>query len=160
MSVFSERLKEERKRLNLNQTDFGEIAGVGKEAQLHYEKGNRCPDADYLMAVAAAGVDVLYLLTGKRMSALDMALSADEADLVAAYRRADSHTPVSARQLIAKLASSLAPEDTSIQRPRDANPSQQGLRISIGGSVGQHVEGNATISAPQTFHVGSSKKQK
>lgn len=160
MSEFFDRLKEERKRLELNQAEFGEIAGIGKITQLHYEKGDRSPDANYLMAVAAAGVDVLYLLTGKRMSALDMALSADEADLVAAYRRADSHTPVSARQLIAKLASSLAPEETPAQRPRDASPSQQGLRISIGGSVGQHVEGNATISAPQTFHVGSPKKQK
>ncbi len=38
-------------------------------AQLKYEKGDRAPDADYLEAVAAKGVDVLYVLTGKRVGA-------------------------------------------------------------------------------------------
>lgn len=37
-----------------------------KVAQINYEKGKRKPDAEYLAAIAAAGVDVLYVLTGQR----------------------------------------------------------------------------------------------
>ena len=65
-SNFFERLIEERKRLGLNQEEFGALAGVGKHSQLNYEKGSRKPDADYLIALEAHGVDVTYLLTGKR----------------------------------------------------------------------------------------------
>lgn len=60
------RLREERERLRLSQAALGEIGRVRKQAQLKYEKGDRSPDADYLSAVAAAGVDVLYVLTGMR----------------------------------------------------------------------------------------------
>ncbi|MCL2524596.1 MAG: XRE family transcriptional regulator [Betaproteobacteria bacterium] len=50
----------------MNQTELGAIAGVQKQAQLKYEKGERTPDADYLAAIAAAGADALYILTGQR----------------------------------------------------------------------------------------------
>ena len=54
------RLREERERLGLNQEGFGQLGGVRKQAQLLYEKDERKPDSDYLVAVAAAGVDVLF----------------------------------------------------------------------------------------------------
>lgn len=50
----------------MSQTDFGALGGVQKRAQINYESGSRSPDAEYLSAIAAAGVDVLYVLTGKR----------------------------------------------------------------------------------------------
>ena len=58
------RLREERVRLGFNQMDFGELAGVKKNAQINYESGKRSPDAAYLSAIATAGVDILYVLTG------------------------------------------------------------------------------------------------
>jgi len=63
---FGDRLREERNRLVLTQTALGQIGGVQGRAQRLYEQGERRPDSDYLAAVAAAGVDVLYVLTGKR----------------------------------------------------------------------------------------------
>ncbi len=66
MSDFGNRLREERSRLKLNQVEFGELGGVSKNAQLNYEKGERSPDADYLMALIPHGIDVHYLLTGER----------------------------------------------------------------------------------------------
>lgn len=66
MINFSERLVKERSRLGLSQTAFGELASVTKLTQFNYEKGNRNPDASYLIAVSEAGVDVNYLLTGER----------------------------------------------------------------------------------------------
>ncbi|KAF1021870.1 MAG: hypothetical protein GAK30_01559 [Paracidovorax wautersii] len=67
MSTFSDRLVEERKRLGLNQSDFGALGGVKKHAQLNYESGLRNPDSSYLEAIALHGVDVGYLLTGVRL---------------------------------------------------------------------------------------------
>lgn len=61
-----ERLKEERIRLGLNQSQFAAIGGVQKGAQINYEQGKRNPDSDYLAAIAISGVDVQYILTGVR----------------------------------------------------------------------------------------------
>lgn len=65
MSI-GDRLKAERERLALNQTAFGELGGVKKLAQINYENGSRSPDAHYLEAIASAGADVLYIITGQR----------------------------------------------------------------------------------------------
>ncbi|WP_418648871.1 helix-turn-helix domain-containing protein [Thauera butanivorans] len=61
-----ERLREERERMGLSQEAMGAIGGVKKLAQFNYEKGERAPDSTYLAAIAAAGADVLYVLTGQR----------------------------------------------------------------------------------------------
>lgn len=60
------RLREERRRIHLTQSGLAAIGGVTRSAQGNYESGARSPDAAYLMRVAAAGVDVLYVLTGRR----------------------------------------------------------------------------------------------
>lgn len=88
MVSFSDRLQEERKRLGLNQADFGAVGSVTKKTQMLYESGVRHPGADYLQAVASIGVDVLYLLTGNRMDAVPPAqqLARDEVALLENYR--------------------------------------------------------------------------
>jgi len=86
MDSLGNRLREERERLGLSQEAFGEIGGVKKLAQRNYEKGNRQPDASYLTAVAAIGVDVMYVLTGQRVAPAQPALSRREAALVDNYR--------------------------------------------------------------------------
>lgn len=60
------RLREERERLGLSQTQLGELGGVGKMSQINYEKDQRLPKADYLAALEAAGVDMRYVVTGQR----------------------------------------------------------------------------------------------
>ena len=64
MNGIGSRLLKERERLGLSQRAFGEIGGVQANAQGKYESGDRAPKADYLAAVAAVGVDVLFVLTG------------------------------------------------------------------------------------------------
>lgn len=63
------RLKEERERLSLSQTELADRAGVTRKTQFNYEGGERQPDAAYLVAVAGAGVDVNYVLFGKKLPA-------------------------------------------------------------------------------------------
>ena len=66
MDNIGARLRDERERLGKNQDAFAALAGVGKRALIHYEKSERSPDANFLAAIAAAGADVLYILTGQR----------------------------------------------------------------------------------------------
>ena len=66
MGTVADRLKNERARLGLNQTDFAAIAGQSKKSQMRYEAGERSPDAAYLSLLASAGADVAYILTGVR----------------------------------------------------------------------------------------------
>lgn len=95
MSI-GERLKAERERLGLNQTDFGALGGVQKQAQLKYERGDRSPDSAYLASVSEAGVDVLYVLTGQRapLPRMTQSMTYGSANVVAMptneYRQATS----------------------------------------------------------------------
>ena len=83
---FFERLREERKRLKLNQSQLAALAGTTKNSQLNYEKGNVCPSATYLAAIAAAGVDVQYVLTGRRSA--EPVLTPEEKNLLDAWQNA------------------------------------------------------------------------
>ena len=108
MLNIGERLKEERVRLGYNQGDFAAIAGVAKTSQFNYEKGERSPDAAYLAAVAEKGVDVLYVVTGRRTPEASSSFNGDEIDLVEHYRqlpegdRHHTHKMVNALVMMAK----------------------------------------------------------
>lgn len=78
------RLRQERERLQLSQRAFGQIGGVEANAQGKYESGQRIPKADYLAAVAAIGVDVVFVITGHR-APLDT-ISLDEQKMMIDFR--------------------------------------------------------------------------
>ncbi|WP_426139564.1 helix-turn-helix domain-containing protein [Pseudomonas sp. DWP3-1-2] len=86
MSGIGYRLRKERERLGLSQRAFGEIGGVEANAQGKYESGDRAPKADYLAAVAAKGVDVLYVLTGSPTPIPVDNLSNAEEKVLGSYR--------------------------------------------------------------------------
>ncbi len=65
-TTLGSRLREERKRLGLLQPGFAEIGGVKRVTQHLYEQNERVPDANYLLRVHEHGVDVIYVLLGKR----------------------------------------------------------------------------------------------
>lgn len=64
--ALGDRLKRERERLGLTQQQFADLVGVSRMTQGNYESGKRHPDARYLSEVSQAGVDLLYIATGKR----------------------------------------------------------------------------------------------
>ncbi|BDB69412.1 helix-turn-helix domain-containing protein [Comamonas thiooxydans] len=107
------RLREERERLGLNQEGFGQLGGVRKQAQLLYEKDERKPDSDYLVAVAAAGVDVLFVLTGRRQSDLP-AEDASEQLLLENFRRCSLAARQNLLQSSMLLAAGLPAEASSV----------------------------------------------
>ena len=60
------RLRDERKRIDRSQAELGAVGGVNRDSQAAYETGRRSPPSDYLLAVGGAGIDIVYVLTGKR----------------------------------------------------------------------------------------------
>ena len=66
MDNIGKRLKEERARIGATQEKMALAGGIQKRAQARYEAGERCPDGHYLSLIAELGVDVNYVLTGKR----------------------------------------------------------------------------------------------
>lgn len=138
MTSIGDRLREEREQLGFNQTAFGAIGGVQKQAQLKYEKGERFPGADYLAAVAKVGADVQYIVTGIRCPD---ALSDDESELVARFRKVPIAVKASA---LAGLAAG-------------AEPSGRGAKQTFHGNVGQVVEGSITNEADVSFNFGVDK---
>jgi len=89
MSSIGTRLKEERERIALSQTTMAEAVGSTRKSQFNYETDSRHPDALYLAALDGIGVDVLYVVTGRRSqaSAASGALEPDEQALLDGYRR-------------------------------------------------------------------------
>jgi transcriptional regulator with XRE-family HTH domain len=65
-----ERLAEERKRLGKTVAGMADECGVSKQAQINFEKGRQLPGGAYLIATAALGVDIAYVLTGQRSGGL------------------------------------------------------------------------------------------
>lgn len=142
MSDFSIRLREERKRLSLTQADMAAAGGVKPNAQVHYESGDRVPSADYLQRLEGAGIDVLYVLTGRRAAPSD--LSPEQTALLASLDRADD----AGRAAILAVASIAS-----------RGVSKSGNAVTIGGDVGQSIAGDASFAAPVSFAVGKKKSK-
>jgi transcriptional regulator with XRE-family HTH domain len=77
------RLREERRKTGLNQERFADLGGVKRNSQAEYESGKTPPNSDYLERLAAAGVDVGFVVTGQRAGD---SLALDEAELLDLYR--------------------------------------------------------------------------
>ncbi|HDR9508338.1 transcriptional regulator [Burkholderia cepacia] len=80
MNTIGTRLREERLRLGLSQDEFAAVGGVLRRAQSNYEADERSPDAKYLSAVAELGVDVVYVLRGRRSASSEQGIDADSED--------------------------------------------------------------------------------
>uniref|UniRef100_A0A1A9WW59 HTH cro/C1-type domain-containing protein n=1 Tax=Glossina brevipalpis TaxID=37001 RepID=A0A1A9WW59_9MUSC len=110
-----DRLKSERLRLGLSQEIFAERCGVKKLTQYNYEKSERHPDAGYLIAAKALGVDLNYVMTGERSdeaSALDVVRDEEEANLLTAFR----HIPSESRDIVQRTISALSEKKAARSR--------------------------------------------
>lgn len=69
---FGKRLELERKRLDRTQVEFGLMGGVSRLAQWKYEHGENYPSVEYLEKLRDSQVDIIYLVTGRRMAPQEM----------------------------------------------------------------------------------------
>lgn len=72
MKKIAQRLLEERQRLGYSQQYLAQAGGVTTREQRQYELGEDLPHANYLAALAEHGVDVVYVITGKRSTVVNI----------------------------------------------------------------------------------------
>lgn len=142
-----ERLREERLRLGKTQDEFASIAGVTRQPYMKWEKGTGpSPSAHNLAALATAGADVLFVVTGQRSQAaaeVDL-LPSDERVLVDAYRRCNAEAR---RNLIQTAALLSAGMGAPVSQP--AAP---------GGGVRQTSHGNNAVQVHGSKNKISTKR--
>lgn len=122
----------------MNQAAFAAVGGVSVKTQVLYEKAERVPDANYLAAIAAAGFDVPYILTGHASAA---GLSEEEAALVAGYRALDARGRAGVRGLIGGMQPVPSPD------------------VQIKGDVSQVVHGGMTVTTPMNFTINKKSRK-
>jgi transcriptional regulator with XRE-family HTH domain len=88
MSSIGSRLRQERERLGHSQSELAELGSTTRKTQFNYETDARRPDADYLAAIAAVGVDVLLVLTGSSEGVPPTPLTVEEQELLDHFRKA------------------------------------------------------------------------
>ncbi|MCA8434040.1 helix-turn-helix domain-containing protein [Burkholderia seminalis] len=111
MTQIGSRLRDERLRIGLSQDEFATVGGVARRSQSAYESDERAPDAAYLLAIRAIGVDIGYVLTGERFAAGGAApeagtRDADEADVLAMYRQLNDTGKASLHAFLASCINS------------------------------------------------------
>lgn len=129
--TIGERLKEERKRLALTQPQLAEACGVGKRAQINFEGGDNWPGGAYLAKAAQLGIDVIYVLTGKREGALDP----EEQRVLAGWRNA---SPEAQRMVLAALGASDSAPGRVVQTSNTTTIHADKIGQSNTGPVTQH----------------------
>lgn len=108
-----DRLREERERLGLNQAEFAASAGYARKSQFNYETGKSPPDATYLVAIEAIGVDVVFVLFGRRGLEPAQVLNAEEMALVRCYRSMSTEARAAMNATAIALLAGIASPDRS-----------------------------------------------
>ena len=98
-SLIGKRLKEERNKLGLYQSDIAERCGVSREQWGKYERGENKPSSEKLFSFQKAGIDIDYVMHGvhadiTRPSENLPEYTAEEAELLTLFRQlsaADRH---------------------------------------------------------------------
>ena len=73
MEIF-EKIKEERIRLGLTQAELALAIGATRRSVINWECGDAQPPAQILASMDAHGIDVLYVLTGRRSAPIESTL--------------------------------------------------------------------------------------
>ncbi|MEG0149197.1 MAG: helix-turn-helix transcriptional regulator [Comamonas sp.] len=135
-----DRLREERDALGKTQSDLAALAasmgvpGATRQSQAKYEKGLASPSAAYMAAMATAGVDVLYVLTGHRDGAAAQKVDPAEQVLLDSYRRCKPDAKAHLIQTAALLSAGIAPAAAPKARSKAAASGGVSMSMSNVGS--------------------------
>lgn len=168
------RLRAERERLGYNQIEFAAIGGASNRTQVDWERGKQVPNAEFLALVAIAGVDVQYILTGKRSS---NSMTVDEEELLEGYRGLDVRGKAGVLGMVETLGAD--PTEASGKKqsqlvnkiPGIGKVTGKNAQVITGKKAqiikGDNISGNATVirgaqnnAATMTVNVGDKKKKK
>nr|VFK14987.1 MAG: DNA-binding transcriptional regulator, XRE-family HTH domain [Candidatus Kentron sp. LPFa] len=97
-----DRIRTERKRLRYTQSELAAIGGVSTKTQANYEKGVHEPTGSYLAAIARAGADIGYILTGARDPGIPE--TPEETRVLAHYRDSPAEVREGVRLILKRTA--------------------------------------------------------
>lgn len=80
--LMGSRLREERERLELSQSDMAALGATKPRTYQDWERGVAVVSAEFLAAVAARGVDVGYVITGQRSIQAQQGTAVTHAQLI------------------------------------------------------------------------------
>lgn len=103
------RLREERERLGLSQLVFGALGDISLRTEQDWERGVSAVKSDFLNVVAQHGVDVLYVVTGERLSA-KLTLDPIQSAVLGSLALCSPQRQMEAVQHMALLAAGLSPQ--------------------------------------------------
>ena len=135
------RLVEERDRLGLTQVEMAKTGGVAFRTYCDYEAGKSEPRASFLAQAAAAGIDVLYVLTGAHSAAR---MAPDEEMVLAGYRKLDAR----GRTGVLALIGGMQPV------------AKHAIENKFAGKVGSVIQGDYHQDQPLTINMGGGKKKR
>lgn len=80
--LIGERLREERAKYDLSQSDVAKICGANRATPSTWERGEQTPNAAALAALSDRGLDIQYVITGRRSLTGAVPAPASDADAV------------------------------------------------------------------------------
>lgn len=86
--IFGQRLKQERDRLGLSQAAIAERGGTKVRTYQDWERDIATVSAEFLARISAHGVDIEYVLTGRRSAEWIEALGPEARELLGDYEKA------------------------------------------------------------------------
>lgn len=155
------RLAEERVAKRLNQDQLAEAVGKSRRSVAAWEAGDSMPDADSLAVADQMGIDVLYVITGRRGGVLS-----EQQSLLVSYTKG---MPDEAMQVTLQSARVLGHYSVGVQQRSDPTvgtvaATQQGSKATFHQSfhdkVGQVIDGDMTIQGNLSLKMSDSKKGK
>ena len=164
MSI-GDRLRAERLRLGLNQSDFAALAATTKKSQIDYEKGTTFPNAAYLAAIAKSGADIAYIVTDARYgTGLNEAAVhqgvIDAVDLLSVAVDADQFAGIVIK--LAKRATSHVSKSSNLPTSADLEAMRQRIYVAKGDVAGgdivnQTVKGGKLVNKKFKLNMGDKK---
>lgn len=153
-TIIGQRLRDERERLSLGQVELAEAGGVNRNTQGAYERGERMPDAAYLAAAAALGVDVLFVITGARTKSVG--LTPEQAGLLEALGSLAPEALHAVEVIVRALGERQWAAPEPLSNAFDARPTVdlalwRAVALSIPGSPG--VEKGALLTPQQWIDI-------
>lgn len=105
-SSIAARLREERHRLQLSQQQLADVGGVKLRTLQDWERSLSPVQTEFLAATRPHGMDVLYVVTGERTTAVITpdALGPDEVAHLKAYNALPEKAKATIKDLVALLA--------------------------------------------------------
>jgi transcriptional regulator with XRE-family HTH domain len=134
-AAIGERLAEARAERSMGQRELANAVGKSLRSVASWEAGESMPDADALAAADRVGIDVLYVITGRRGGQLS-----EQQSLLVSYTSGMPGRAMAATLMTAQVLGEYAVPG----RDRPADDSSGRATLNFHGDVTQAIGGNLT----------------